>query len=93
MDSIIKPSNKEPIESGVPSLSKATPSPDVRVHHGIGMRPMNGPEFRSLALALHECVIYPGEVLYFPPMWMHATLNLESYNVFMSLFMDPQLMK
>jgi hypothetical protein len=48
---------------------------------------------QQLADNLHECVIRPGEILYFPSMWMHATLNLDTYNVFMSLFMDPQLMK
>lgn len=48
---------------------------------------------QQLADSLYECVIRPGEVLYFPPMWMHATLNLDEYNVFMSLFLDPQLMR
>jgi len=42
---------------------------------------------------LLECVIVPGEVLYFPAMWMHATLNLQDYNTFVSVFLDPQLMK
>lgn len=42
---------------------------------------------------LYECIIYPGDVLYFPAMWMHATLNLDPYNVFISLFIDVQLMK
>jgi len=32
-----------------------------------------------------ECVIAPGEVLYFPNLWYHATLNL-NYTVFMSTF-------
>lgn len=32
-----------------------------------------------------ECVIKPGEVLYFPDMWYHATLNLND-TVFMSTF-------
>lgn len=41
---------------------------------------------------LSECTIYPGEALYFPSDWMHATLNLDSYNVFVSVFLDPQLM-
>lgn len=41
---------------------------------------------------LHECVIQPGEYLYFPSMWMHATLNIDPYNVFVSLFLDTQLM-
>lgn len=39
-----------------------------------------------------ECVIRPGEVLYFPDRWMHATLNVEHYVFFVSLFLDPQLM-
>jgi hypothetical protein len=41
---------------------------------------------------LYECTIGPGEILYFPADWMHATLNLETYNLFVSLFLDPQLM-
>jgi hypothetical protein len=41
---------------------------------------------------LQECVIEPGDMLYFPANWMHATLNLDTYNVFMSLFLDTQLM-
>jgi hypothetical protein len=41
---------------------------------------------------LFECVIEPGEYLYFPSGWMHATLNLDSYNAFVSLFLDRQLM-
>ena len=48
---------------------------------------------QALSRHLYECTIGPGEVLYFPSMWMHATLNLDAYNVFMSLFIDPQLMK
>lgn len=47
----------------------------------------------KLSTTLQECIIVPGEILYFPPMWMHATLNTAQYNVFMSLFIDPQLMK
>lgn len=46
-----------------------------------------------LSATLQECTIVPGEILYFPPMWMHATLNTAQYNVFVSLFIDPQLMK
>jgi hypothetical protein len=48
---------------------------------------------QQLREGLQACDIGPGEVLYFPPMWMHATTNLEAYNVFYSLFLDPQLMK
>jgi ribosomal protein L16 Arg81 hydroxylase len=42
---------------------------------------------------LQECVIHPGELLYFPSKWMHATLNLDVYNVFVSLFLDTQLIE
>eukprot|EP00940_MAST-03C_sp_MAST-3C-sp2_P003484 g3484.t1 len=37
-------------------------------------------------LSLHECTIKPGEVLYFPSQWYHATLNIEPYTAFVSLF-------
>lgn len=40
-----------------------------------------------------ECTITTGEMLYFPPFWMHATLNRDEYNVFFSHFLDLQLMK
>lgn len=33
-----------------------------------------------------ECTIYPGEVLYFPDRWWHATLNLDT-SVFISTFL------
>ena len=33
-----------------------------------------------------ECAIGPGEIMYFPTRVLHATLNLDAYNVFMSLF-------
>lgn len=41
----------------------------------------------------YHCEIGPGEVLYFPDRWLHATLNRDSYNFFVSLFLDRQLMK
>lgn len=50
-------------------------------------------EIKKLGSKLLECVLGPGEILYFPSMWMHATLNLDPYNVFFSLFLDTQLMK
>jgi hypothetical protein len=40
---------------------------------------------------LLECTIGRGEVLYFPSDWYHATLNKESYNFFVSYFLDTQL--
>eukprot|EP01038_Epipyxis_sp_PR26KG_P013591 gene13591-18241_t len=42
---------------------------------------------------LYECTIKPNEILYFPAMWMHATLNTDSYNFFVSSFLDTQLMR
>ena len=35
-----------------------------------------------------ECVIHPGEVLFFPDRWVHATLNVEEYVFFVSVFLD-----
>ena len=32
------------------------------------------------------CDIEPGEQLYFPTWWMHATLNLDDYTCFISTF-------
>lgn len=42
---------------------------------------------------LFECSIGPGEVLYFPDRWVHATLNLDDYTFFVSLFLDKQLLR
>lgn len=46
----------------------------------------------SRSSSLIDCTIVPGEVLYFPYDWPHATLNEEPYNVFMSTFIDLQLL-
>ena len=35
---------------------------------------------------IFDCTISPGELLFFPSQFIHATLNVESYNVFVSLF-------
>jgi hypothetical protein len=37
-------------------------------------------------LNLLECVIRPGDALFFPSQWFHATLNLEPYTAFVSAF-------
>ena len=37
--------------------------------------------------AFFDCTIAPGEVLYFPSQWMHATLNKDDYNFFVSVFL------
>ena len=46
---------------------------------------------QTLYSELFECTISPGEVLYFPSHWMHATLNLDLYNAFFSVFVDTHL--
>ena len=33
-----------------------------------------------------DCTIYPGELIYFPANWYHATYNLASFNAFVSFF-------
>ena len=47
----------------------------------------------SLYPNIYYCIIHPGDVLYFPNKWLHATYNIEAYNFFVSLFLDIQLMK
>ena len=37
---------------------------------------------------LYECTLKPGEVIYFPDKWWHATLNLDT-SVFISTFLSP----
>ena len=34
----------------------------------------------------HDCVLGPAELLYFPPQYWHATLNLDAHTVFVSSF-------
>lgn len=43
--------------------------------------------------SFYECVLEPGDMLYFPNSWQHATLNLDDYNLFVSVFLDLQLMR
>eukprot|EP00603_Paraphysomonas_imperforata_P008698 CAMPEP_0114420446 /NCGR_PEP_ID=MMETSP0103-20121206/4562_1 /TAXON_ID=37642 ORGANISM="Paraphysomonas imperforata, Strain PA2" /NCGR_SAMPLE_ID=MMETSP0103 /ASSEMBLY_ACC=CAM_ASM_000201 /LENGTH=335 /DNA_ID=CAMNT_0001588927 /DNA_START=179 /DNA_END=1186 /DNA_ORIENTATION=- len=43
--------------------------------------------------SFYECVLEPGDMLYFPNSWQHATLNLDQFNVFVSVFLDLQLMR
>ena len=44
------------------------------------------PTLRGADLPVHDCVLGPGELLYFPPRWWHATLNLDDHTVFVSSF-------
>ena len=41
---------------------------------------------------IYDCTIYPNEVLFFPDKWMHATLNQEGYNFFVSVFLDKDIL-
>lgn len=34
----------------------------------------------------YECTLNPGELIYFPNMWWHATINLDPYTSFVSTF-------
>ncbi|XP_047486050.1 jmjC domain-containing protein 8-like [Penaeus chinensis] len=36
----------------------------------------------------YECTLNPGEIIYFPDKWWHATLNIDS-SVFISTFLSP----
>ena len=38
-----------------------------------------------------ECTLEPGDVLYFPDMWYHATINLDPYTAFVSTFTQEHL--
>lgn len=38
-----------------------------------------------------ECTLEPGDILYFPDMWYHATINLDSYTAFVSTFTQEHL--
>lgn len=50
-------------------------------------------EWHDLATNFYACTIHPGDILYFPSQWMHATLNTHDYNLFVSVFIDPQLIR
>ena len=34
----------------------------------------------------YECTLLPGEMIYFPDKWHHATINLDAFTVFVSTF-------
>jgi hypothetical protein len=34
----------------------------------------------------YECTLFPGDMIYFPDKWYHATINLDRYTVFVSTF-------
>lgn len=42
---------------------------------------------------MQECVINPGEILYFPDNWHHGVINLGEYTAFVSSFINRDLLK
>jgi ribosomal protein L16 Arg81 hydroxylase len=38
---------------------------------------------------LFECICEPGDIIYFPDKWLHATLNVDTA-VFISTFLSPR---
>ena len=42
---------------------------------------------------MQECVIHPGEILYFPDNWHHGVVNLGEYTAFVSSFINRDLLK
>jgi len=38
-----------------------------------------------------ECTLNPGDMVYFPDMWWHATINLDDYTAFVSTFTQEHL--
>lgn len=38
-----------------------------------------------------ECTLNPGDIIYFPNMWWHATINLDPYSAFVSTFTQEHL--
>ncbi|CAJ1937884.1 unnamed protein product [Cylindrotheca closterium] len=38
-----------------------------------------------------ECTLNPGDIIYFPNMWWHATINLDDYTAFVSTFTQEHL--
>lgn len=71
-----------------PNMSVSQWVSDVYSQYTRADAPTDAPALQPL----WECVIRPGEVLYFPDRWMHATLNVEDYVFFFSVFLDTQLM-
>lgn len=62
-------------------------------HHNYSANTLPDYILEQLSPHLYECTIRPGELLYFPSFWMHATLNMDDYNFFVSDFLDYQLLQ
>jgi hypothetical protein len=44
--------------------------------------------FHQQPQSMLSCMLRPGHVLYIPPHWWHATLNVRGYNFFTSYFIQ-----
>jgi hypothetical protein len=42
---------------------------------------------KDLRSLITRCTLYKGDVIYFPPMWKHATYNSDSWNSWVSTFL------
>jgi hypothetical protein len=49
--------------------------------------------YQAINAQVTECTLGPGEVIYIPPNWWHATLNLDEYNAFVSVFTREKIVK
>lgn len=38
-----------------------------------------------------ECTLHPGDLIYFPDMWWHATVNIDDYTAFVSTFTQEHI--
>jgi Cupin-like domain len=43
-------------------------------------------DYVNLSVLPYECTLNPGDLIYFPNMWWHATVNLDHYSSFISTF-------
>lgn len=51
----------------------------------------NYPSFEQLEDRPLECTLDPGDLIYFPDMWWHATINVDDYTAFVSTFTQEHL--
>ena len=58
-----------------------------RIHRGEKKANEGGSAGEERQVLPLECVIGPGELIYFPPEWHHATLNYGEYVSFASVFL------
>ncbi|CAK9025687.1 unnamed protein product [Durusdinium trenchii] len=62
-----------------------------QIHWYLEQKPLL--EERHLLKNMLECVVHPGEILYFPDNWHHGVVNLGNYTAFVSSFINTDLAK